>query len=31
MILDEFVDVAVIHPLGYHREPVLLHIHTNKG
>ena len=30
MILYKFVDVAVIHPLGYHRKPVLFQVHTNE-
>lgn len=30
VILYKFIDVAVIHPLGDHGEPVSFHIHADK-
>lgn len=30
MLLHEFIDIAVIHPFGYHRKPVPFQVHTEQ-
>lgn len=30
MIVDEIIDIAVVHPFGYYREPMTLQIHPDK-